>query len=340
MSQKWIALLLALILALSVCGCAADKPQTETAETTASVETRTAAGQSTVTDEELTQTAQWLMEQIPQPTYGSVGGEWAVFGLARSGVAVPKEYFEVYGENVAAYTAEHGGVIHAKKYTENSRVILAWTALGKDATDVGGFNLLVPLADFDQTVFQGINGPIFALLALDSGAYDIPENTAGTTQATRDGYVDYILNAELPGGWSFAGGDAETDITAMALQALAKYRDRQDVADAVERGLTVLSQQQEENGGFVAYDSESSESIAQVIVALTELDVSLTDSRFVKSGNTLVSRLLEFRTENGAFRHILDGEEDVMATEQGFYALVAVSRAEQGKATLYTMTGE
>ena len=328
MNQKWIALLLALILALSVCGCAADKPQTETAETTAAVETRTAAGQSTVTDEELTQTAQWLMEQIPQPTYGSVGGEWAVFGLARSGVAVPKEYFEVYGENVAAYTAEHGGVLHAKKYTEYSRVILAWTALGKDATDVGGFNLLVPLADFDQTVFQGINGPIFALLALDSGAYDIPENTAGTTQATRDGYVDYILNAELPGGgWSFAGGDAETDITAMALQALAKYRDRQ-------------SQQQEENGGFVAYDSESSESIAQVIVALTELDVSLTDSRFVKSGNTLVSRLLEFRTENGAFRHILDGEEDVMATEQGFYALVAVSRAEQGKSTLYTMTGE
>ena len=204
-----------------------------------------------------------------------------------------------------------------------------------------GFNLLVPLADFDQTVFQGINGPIFALLALDSGAYDIPENTAGTTQATRDGYVDYILNAELPGGgWSFAGGDAETDITAMALQALAKYRDRQDVADAVERGLTVLSQQQEENGGFVAYDSESSESIAQVIVALTELGVSLTDSRFVKGGNTLVNRLLEFRTENGAFRHILDGEEDVMATEQGFYALVAVSRAEQGKSTLYTMTGE
>ena len=114
MNQKWIALLLALILALSVCGCAADKPQTETAETTASVETQTAAGQSTVTDEELTQTAQWLMEQIPQPTYGSVGGEWAVFGLARSGVAVPKEYFEVYGENVAAYTAEHGGVLNYK----------------------------------------------------------------------------------------------------------------------------------------------------------------------------------------------------------------------------------
>ena len=148
-------------------------------------------------------------------------------------------------------------------------------------------------------------------------------------------------NGPLSGHAAGSGdGVSDPDITGMALQALAKYRDRQDVADAVERGLTVLSQQQEENGGFVAYDSESSESIAQVIVALTELGVSLTDSRFVKSGNTLVSRLLEFRTENGAFRHILDGEEDVMATEQGFYALVAVSRAEQGKSTLYTMTGE
>ena len=188
MNQKWIALLLALIMALSVCGCAADKPQTETAETTAAVETRTAAGQSTVTDEELTQTAQWLMEQIPQPTYGSVGGEWAVFGLARSGVAVPKEYFEVYGENVAAYTAEHGGVLHAKKYTEYSRVILAWTALGKDAADVGGFNLLVPLADFDQTVFQGINGPIFALL---NGAPDISAETKETIRkvASQMGYT-------------------------------------------------------------------------------------------------------------------------------------------------------
>lgn len=338
-NRKWIALLLALVLAVSFTGCGGD--EAENAQTTLPAETQTVPAQDMVTEQDLSMTAQWLMEQIPEPTYGSVGGEWAVFGLARSGVSVPKEYFEAYGENVAAYTAQQGGVLHAKKYTEYSRVILAWTAMGRDATDVGGFNLLLPLADFDQTVFQGINGSIFALLALDSGAYDIPENTAGITQATRDAYVDYILNAGLPdGGWSFAGGEAETDITAMALQALAKYRDRQDVSEAVERGLNVLSQQQEENGGYVAYNSESSESIAQVIVALTELGVSLTDSRFVKSGNTLVSRLLEFRTEDGAFRHIPEGEEDIMATEQAFYALAAVSRAEQGKSSLYTMAGE
>ena len=152
-------------------------------------------------------------------------------------------------------------------------------------------------------------------------------------------YVDELLTRELPdGGWTLTGGEADVDITAMTLQALAKYREQPEVEAAVERGLAVLSSLQEPDGGYVSWGSSNSESVAQVIVALTELDVSLTDSRFVKSGNTLVSRLLEFRTENGAFRHILDGEEDVMATEQGFYALVAVSRAEQGKSTLYTMT--
>ena len=94
-----------------------------------------------------------------------------------------------YGERVAAYTAEQGGILHNRKYTEYSRVILAWTAIGRDASDVGGFNLLTPLADFEQTVFQGINGPIFALLALDSGNYEIPENIATSNQATRDMYV-------------------------------------------------------------------------------------------------------------------------------------------------------
>ena len=37
MSQKWIALLLALILALPVTGCAADKPQGESVGTTANL---------------------------------------------------------------------------------------------------------------------------------------------------------------------------------------------------------------------------------------------------------------------------------------------------------------
>ena len=302
----------------------------------------TACGKKTEADltDTISATGQLLMDSVAEPTYGSVGGEWLVMGLARSGMEISPEYFESYFQNLSAYTAQQGGVLHDRKYTEYSRVILAVTAMGEDPTDVGGFNMLLPLADFEQTCFQGINGPIFALLALDSGDYDIPENTADSTQATRDLYVDYIINAQLPeGGWSLMGGEAEIDLTAMALQALAKYQDRKDVAEAVEKGIAILSECQNENGGYQFNENEqaSCESVAQVIVSLAELGISLDDSRFVKGGKTLLDGLMQFRQADGGFSHLVGGETDLLATEQAFYAIVAAERMEKGEASLYRM---
>ena len=288
----------------------------------------------------LEETGTYLQAQVTDPTFGSVGGEWTILGLARSGLEVSDEYYETYFQNLSAYTAQQGGILHEKKYTEYSRVILAVTAIGKDPADVGGYDMLAPLADFEQTVFQGINGPIFALLALDSGCYEIPENATGSTQATRDLYVDYLINAQLAeGGWSLMGGEAEIDLTAMALQALAKYQDRKEVAEAVKKGLEILSSRQNENGGYQYNSGEqvSSESVAQVIVALTELGISMDDDRFVKDGHTLLDALLQFVQEDGGFSHLMDGESDLLATEQAFYALVAANRLMQGQASLYTM---
>lgn len=286
----------------------------------------------------LQECADMLMTSIPEPTCGSVGGEWVVFGLARWDGEVPEEWFETYYKNLEAYVISCEGILHSKKYTEYSRVILALTAIGKDPTDVGGYNLLEPLADFEQTIFQGVNGPAFALLALDSGNFEIPQNNVGTTQATREMYVDYILSQELEsGGWALSGEQVDIDITAMVLQALAKYTDRQDVAEAAERALDVLSQQQNENSGYIAFDSESSESISQVIAALAELNVSVLDERFVKNEKNMAERLLEFQTEDGSFKHLMDGDSDLMATEQAFYSLVGLSRAMNGATSLYTI---
>ena len=302
----------------------------------------TACGRKTEADltDTISATGQLLMECVTEPTFGSVGGEWLVMGLARSDMEINNEYFESYFQNLSAYTAQQGGVLHDRKYTEYSRVILAVTAVGKDPTDIGGFNMLLPLADFEQTCFQGINGPIFALLALDCGDYEIPENTADSTQATRDLYVDYIINAQLPeGGWSLMGGEAEIDLTAMALQALAKYQDRKDVAEAVEQGIAILSDGQNENGGYQFNENEqaSCESVAQVIVALAELGISLDDSRFVKNGKTLLDGLMQFRQADGGFSHLVASETDLLATEQAFYAMVAVDRVKKGEASLYRM---
>lgn len=327
--KKIVCILLAAAMLFILCGCSAEQTEQLPAVTEVTVVTA---------ENTLQKTAQWLRSEVPEAVFGSVGGEWLALGLARSELEGMEEYLLDYGERVAAYTAELGGVLHAKKYTEYSRVILAWTAIGRDATDVGGFNLLVPLADFEQTVFQGLNGPIYALIALDCGGYEIPENETFNTQATRDMYVDYIVNAEHPdGGWSLSNGPAEIDITAMALQALSKYQDRPDVQKAVERGLTYLSEKQNVNGGFADGNGETSEAISQTIVALTELGISLEDARFVKNGNTLKDALLRFQLSDGSFSHLMDSDTDLLATEQAFYALVAIDRMEQGMTSLYSM---
>ena len=309
-----ILLLLSLLLSLTACG----KPETQ-----------------------LEKTAGYLQAQIAEPGTGSVGGDWLIFGLARSGVKVPQKYFDAYYENVEAAVREKNGVLSDRKYTEYSRTVLALTAIGKNPADVAGYDLLKPLADFEQVTRQGINGTIFALLALDSGNYEIPENPDAAVQATRQMYVDELLARALPdGGWTLTGGEPDVDITAMTLQALAKYRDQADVTAAVERGLAVLSSLQEPDGGYVSWGSSNSESVAQVIVALTELGVPLSDERFVKNDVTVADALLRFAQENGAFVHVRDGSggDDGMATEQAFYALAAIHRAETGETTLYDMT--
>ena len=309
-----ILLLLSLLLSLTACGKQANQ---------------------------LEKTAGYLQAQIAAPGTGSVGGDWLIFGLARSGVKVPQKYFDAYYENVEAAVREKNGVLSDRKYTEYSRTVLALTAIGKNPVDVAGFDLLKPLADFEQVTRQGINGTIFALLALDSGNYEIPENPDAAVQATRQMYVDELLARALPdGGWTLTGGEPDVDITAMTLQALAKYRDQADVTAAVERGLAVLSSLQEPDGGYVSWGSSNSESVAQVIVALTELGVPLDDERFTKNGITVEDALLRFAQENGAFVHVRDGSggDDEMATEQAFYALAAIHRAETGETTLYDMT--
>ncbi len=240
------------------------------------------------------------------------------------------------------------GVLHEKKYTEYSRVIVALTSIGADPSNVGGYNLLTPLGDFDKTIWQGINGPIWALIALDSGNYAIPNNPSAATQATRQMYIDEILSRQLAdGGFSLFGGiegaDAATetsdpDITGMALQALSKYQDQPKVKQVTEEALACLSKMQKSDGGFASWNTSNLESCVQVIVALAELGIPLSDNRFMKDGNTMIDNLLTFYMKGKGFLHTSDGSgSNQMATEQGFYGLVAAYRAQQGKNTLYRM---
>ena len=120
-------------------------------------------------------TANYIQKTVKNPQVGSVGGEWAVIGLARSEFDIPDSYYDNYYKNVEAYVKAADGILHDKKYTEYSRVILGLTAAGYDPTDVAGYDLTTALGDFEKTIWQGINGPVFALIALDSDNYSMPE---------------------------------------------------------------------------------------------------------------------------------------------------------------------
>lgn len=287
--------------------------------------------------------AAYLSKTVSKPQVGSIGGEWAVLALARSGAELPQAYWDNYYAAVEKYVADCGGVLHEKKYTEYSRVILALTAIGADPTDVAGYNLLTPLGDFDKTVWQGINGPVWALIALDSGEYPMPVNDQAKTQATRQMYLEEILSRQLDnGGWNLTdrggNGQADPDVTGMVLQALSNYQSQAGVKGAVSRALTYLSQTQEADGGYASHSTSNSESVVQVIVALTSLGIDLEDAHFVKNGNTLLDNLLGYRQADGSFLHTSAGTgESLMSCEQGLYGLVAAQRAAQGKSKLYEM---
>lgn len=275
-----------------------------------------------------------FMATLGTPTVNSTGGEWMVIGLARSGRTVPAGYYDNVVEYVKA-KADANERLHPTKVIDNARVILALTAIGKDVTNVGGHNLLKGLDSMDYVQTQDINGPIFTLIALDSHNYP----TMG--DVTREKLIQVILDAQLnDGGWNLSAENADPDMTAMAIQALAPYyKTNETVKAAVDKALEALSALQRSDGGFGSWDTVNSESCAQVIVALTALGIDPTaDSRFVKNGHTVLDALAGFYVTGGGFRHTAGGERNDMATEQGYYALAAYYRFANTQTRLYDMS--
>lgn len=276
------------------------------------------------------------LAKLGTPGVGSIGGEWMALGLARSGRTVPEGYYDAVVKYVKD-NIDSNGRLDKNKATENARIILALTAIGKDVTNVGGHDLLAGLNEMSYLSKQGINGAIFTLIALDSHNY----TPAG--DVTRDKLVQAILNAQISsdGGWSLDGKNADVDMTAMAIQALAAYyKSNISAKKAVDKGLSWLSSVQQNDGGFTSWGAANSESCAQVIVALTALGIDpAKDSRFIKNGVSVLDALCSFAVNGGGFKHLAtETSANGMATEQGFYALVAYYRLLNGQTSLYDMT--
>ena len=274
--------------------------------------------------------SRYLLEHTPNPKFGN---EWVIFALARGGYEVPVGYYDTYYNNVVDYVQSVNGKLHTHKYTEYSRLIIALTAIGKDPRNVGGYNIVEKLYDFDNVVWQGVNGAYFGLIALDTWGFELPESAT----TTRQKLIDHILSKQLTdGGFALSGTTLDPDMTAMAIQALAPYGNKANVKAAIDRAVEALVTAQKANGGYASWGVESSESVAQVITALVSINIDpMQDERF----NKTVSNLLSFYSEtDGGFKHALsETKANGMATEQASYTLAAYKRLLNGQTALYNM---
>lgn len=306
-------------------------------------------GKTAIYEEYLNNVLEYVKLETSNPSLGSTYGEWAVLAEARGNVSA-SVWYDKYLSNMATTVASKNGKLDntstQTKHTEYSRVILALTSLGEDATKFTGsngtvYNLVEPLFEKNGSTYrvseQGNNGTAFALIALDSGNYY--DNATGTT--ARNAWINSLLDAQISdGSWGidadFPGSNV--DMTAMVVQALAPYcSTNANVKDAVDKAVKWLSAEYQKTG-----DYGSSESAAQVIVALSALGIDAkTDSRFQHNGISVLSNFLSYADPNSkGFLHDKQPNSTVnqMASEQAAYTLVAYDRYVNGSKRLYDMS--
>ncbi len=271
------------------------------------------------------------------------GNEWLVMSMARAGILSEERTAQYYASIEAALKETGSNRLDSRYATTNARVILALSAAGISADNVGGYDLLEPLSDMDYITGQGVNAAMYALLAFDSNDYSISRAVEGVNQTTRDGLIQYILDAQLSeGGWDWSGMRADPDLTANAIQALAPYyEDNAAVKEAVDRALQALSDIQNPDGSYSSWGTQNACSTAQVLTAITILGLDpRTDSRFVKNGYTLIDALGDFYLSGGGFHYDLSSRDmdAAFSTVQAFYALISYDRMSQNQNTLFDMT--
>lgn len=275
---------------------------------------------------------------------GSSVSDWTALAMARAEVA---DDYAGYLTRLQAYVERQyaeNGCLHEVKATEYHRIALTAAALGGDPASFGTKPDGTPIDLVAEGTYnwqgendlgaQGLNGWIFALLAVDAVNADIP---AGARYSRQD-MLDAIVSAQLPeGGFSLGGGEMDVDITAMALQALAPYQ--AELPEVIDAALNALSSAQLPTGGFESWGAQSSESCAQVLLALCELNIDPeTDARFQKASGNVVTALLSFCTADGGIAHQQGGQADAMAGEQAMQALMALHLRQQGLGRFFDLT--
>ncbi|WP_052342705.1 DUF4430 domain-containing protein [Bacillus sp. EB01] len=249
-------------------------------------------------------------------------GEWEAIALKQAGKPIPSGYLD----GVAKRVIEREGKF--RTITEYERYTLGILAAGGNPADFAGYNLVEGIYNGDFSK-QGLNGAAYALIALDSANFDIPDNA----KWNQEKLVTYLLaNQGNDGGWGFdkeAGSDPDT--TSMVLTALAPYKNDDQVKTAIDNGLQYLK------GLFAASKVDNSPAAAQAVIALSALGIDANSDTITVDGKTLLAYLSAFQTNDGGFAWKSGDKSDVVSTTQGLQGLVAYQLYKDGKGSLYTL---
>ncbi|MDD4422550.1 MAG: DUF4430 domain-containing protein, partial [Eubacteriales bacterium] len=204
--------------------------------------------------------------------------------------------------------------------TDLQRIAICYSALGTD-------NAFIRKTLAETIGKFGIMSELFGLILLDSGEYPGDANEI----------TERILSLALPdGGWALSGKNSDIDVTAIAIQALSVHYETPAVKAAVDRALAFISEKQLENGDFASFGTRNCESTAQVLSALTALDIDFnSDERFIKNGNSVLDGLLLYKLPDGSFCHTPGGEANDLASVQVMLSLVYAWRQTNGLNGLY-----
>jgi prenyltransferase beta subunit len=200
------------------------------------------------------------------------------------------------------------------------KLLVTVRALGMDGRQFGGVDLVQSIQATSGISITGQYGPdlighAFAVLGLRAAGEQVPPEAIERIKATQ--------TAE--GGWAFSGdtaaGGADTNTTAVVLQALIAAGVASEPGDVVKRAVTYLVDQQNADGGWPYQqggqfgsdsDANSTSYVVQAMTSLGNITAAEQGMRF----------LLSIQTPSGAFQYTkAEATDNAGATYQAVPAL-------------------
>ncbi len=246
------------------------------------------------------------------PYSGTTPVEWIMIALYQYGAEAD---YEKYSESLMEYYNTASNL----KATDYERIGMALSCLGIEKDTVSH------IID-EYTGKLGIMSYIYGLMLINSGDYN--------TAISKEEIMNDILELQTEdGGWSLTGRQADPDITAMALQALAPLSDM--CPQNIEEALNCLSKMQRQSGGYASLGTENAESSCQVLMALCALNIDYeSDERFIKEKN-IFQAIMEYCQKDGGFSHLMGEDSDAMASSQALLAMVNLKKYNENKSFIY-----